>query len=151
MTRHTISRHARFTLIEVIAVLVLVAILGSVASLGLIAGTEGFVRGRTRIDLVQKSQIAMQRIILELRFPARDESNLPLISVQDSGSTVVFTSRRDGEEHTLIHSGASLLLDGKLLMDRVTAFAVSYNSTSGQLSITLDVEDIGPLQTVIYP
>lgn len=54
-----------FTLIEVIASLVLVAIIGVVAALGITRATEGFIFAQESVATAQKGQMALARLTKE--------------------------------------------------------------------------------------
>lgn len=141
-----------FTMVEIVVTVVLIGIVGAVAGIGFGAGARGFVLGQTRLDLAQKAQVAMQRIVLELRFvdfdPATGDS---LLAIGNNGESIAFTTRRDGTSQQLALVGTELQLNGKVLMDRVTDFTATFNNSTGFLSISLSVAEIGTLETGLYP
>lgn len=57
---------AGFTLIEVVASLLIVGILGAIAGMGLVTGLRGYMQAKENGHLAQKAQIAMARIKREL-------------------------------------------------------------------------------------
>ena len=142
-------RHS-FTIVELIAVIAVVGILGAVGTMGLGAGVEGYVRGRNRMDSIQKAQNALQRMVIELRFVAFDANGL-LLAVGGGGSSVTYTSRRDMQQHALVQSGSEILLDGKTLMDNVSEFEVTYSSASGAVAVRMRITDVGDFATSLYP
>jgi hypothetical protein len=145
-------RRRPFTLAEVIAVLVIMGIVGAVASFSFGASARGFILGQTRLDLSQKAQVAMQRMILELRFVDFDpDTGDLLLTVAGDGQSITFTSRRDGSEQQIAFVGSELHLNGKVLMDRVNAFSVAYSATTGEMTLTMNVDEVGEFDTVIYP
>ena len=55
-----------FTLVEVIASLLIVGILGAIAGMGLVTGMKGYMQAKENAHLAQKAQIALTRINREL-------------------------------------------------------------------------------------
>ena len=142
----------RFTLVELIAVIVILGVLGAMGTMGLGAGAEGFVLGRDQLSLVQSTQTAMQRALLELRFMTFDPgTGAPNLTVTGGGTSIQFGSRRDAATHVLKKVGTKLRLDGKVLLDHVTDFLVAYSDTSGELTITTTVEGVGAFSTSLFP
>lgn len=84
-----ISRKIRsesgFTLIEAIVSLILVGIMAAVAGMGVIYIVQGFVFTRANAATLQKGQIAMSRITLELK-------NISLISSPSTATSITFYS-----------------------------------------------------------
>ncbi len=64
LTAH--GHRAGFTLIEVVASLLIVGILGAIAGMGLVTGLRGYMQAKENGHLAQKAQIAMARIKREL-------------------------------------------------------------------------------------
>ena len=60
------GHQAGFTLIEVVASLLIVGILGAIAGMGLVTGLRGYMQAKENGHLAQKAQIAMARIKREL-------------------------------------------------------------------------------------
>lgn len=142
----------RFTLVELVAVIVILGVLGAIGTMGLGAATQGFVRGRDRLDLAQATQTAMQRAVLELRFMTFDpDTSTPNLTITGGGTSIQFGSRRDAATHVLEKVGTELQLDGKVLLDHVADFLVAYSATSGELTITTTVEGIGAFSTSLFP
>lgn len=142
----------RFTMVEMIAVILILGIVGAVATIGFGASAKGFTLGRTRLDLAQKTQVAMQRLMLELRFVALDpDTRAPLLTIDNGGSRISFFTRLDGSPRVVELSGSELHLDGKVLMDRVVSFQATYSATTDDLAFSMEVEEIGTFSTVLYP
>ncbi len=145
-------RRHPFTLAEVIAVLVIMGIVGAVASFSFGAGARGFVLGQTRLDLSQKAQVAMQRLILELRFVEFDpDAGEMILAIGEDGESIAFTTRRDGSNQQIAFTGSELHLNGKVLMDRVNAFQATYSTATGELAITMNVDEVGAFTTALFP
>ncbi|MFZ0132126.1 MAG: prepilin-type N-terminal cleavage/methylation domain-containing protein [Desulfobacterales bacterium] len=60
------GQRAGFTLVEVVASLLIVGILGAIAGMGLVTGLRGYMQAKENGHLAQKAQIAMARIKREL-------------------------------------------------------------------------------------
>jgi prepilin-type N-terminal cleavage/methylation domain-containing protein len=130
-------RQAGFTLIEVIAVLILTALAFVFAAMLLVTSTQVFISNKDAADDSQKIQVAMNRLVKELTF-ARFGS----VSIADSG-TVSWTSAhpdRLGDSLTATWNGTSgtnLTLVGVApLLDNVDAFIIT-EPTAGAISITI--------------
>jgi prepilin-type N-terminal cleavage/methylation domain-containing protein len=67
MEKGATARKTGFTLIEVIASLVLIGIISTFASVFLVRGIEGYLFTREAADTAFKAQIALNRISLEFR------------------------------------------------------------------------------------
>ena len=132
MNRLTLNENG-FTLIEVIASMVLMGILVAIVGLGLVQISKGYIFAKQNSETVQKAQIAVARIVKELGAATiinsttttpsvnytRPESATSTTSVTNnitlSGSTVKIGS--PGSETTLI--------------DNVTAFTLAYVDAAG--------------------
>ena len=146
------GRRCGFSLIEIIAVLLIVGILAGAGMMGVGAFLKGFVTGRANAELTQKAQNAMQRLLMELRFLGFDATTrAPLLVVSGSPATLTFTSKRDSASHTVSVSGTELRLDGRALTDRVTSFLATYDSSTGEVRLVLGMAQIGSIEASVYP
>lgn len=95
-----------FTLIEVIASLIIMGIVAVVASMGLIQGVQAYVTTRINTETLQRAQYAMNRMKLELM-------SMDTVTAASSGS-LTFTSNKTGRvtgtQYTLTHTGAQINL-----------------------------------------
>lgn len=134
MRSHFQSR-AGFTLIEIVAVLILTAITLVFAAMLLVTSTGVFIGNQEAAEDSQKIQVAMNRLVKELTY-----ADLSTVTITPS-STVQWTSGhpdRLGEVQTATWNGTSgtnLTLGGAPLLDNVNAFTIS--STAGAITITL--------------
>ena len=125
---------AGFTLIEVIAALLIVGILGAIAGMGIITGMRGYMQTKENAHLAQKSQIAMTRISRELReltdIIARDDSSDPWVifdnpigrqALAKIGNTLQLYSLAAGATDL---SGAT----GDIIVDQVDSLSITYHS-----------------------
>jgi prepilin-type N-terminal cleavage/methylation domain-containing protein len=120
-----------FTLVEMIVCLVLIGILVAIVGMGLTQIAGGYVFSRKNADTIQKTQIALTRIAKELN-AATALAPSPAEAVTSS-----VTCTRTGPVTTAITlSGDKVQINGVTLIDRVTAFSLSYFDASGAATAT---------------
>jgi hypothetical protein len=111
--------HRTFSLVEVIAVLVLATIV------------RGYQWSADNAHLVQKAQVAMTRIAVEL-----SASDTPVTTTAHSFTVGQTTVGRAGNQAVLrVATGGAALTDGSVLVDSVTSFSVS--ESGGIVTVTL--------------
>lgn len=117
-----------FTLIEVVAVLVLIGVLAVSTVVSLLPMAEGFVLARRNADAARKAQHAMGRITGEFTTITNVLSGTGNAITYDflEASGGAFLPRR----RTLARSGPALLLDGIALSDDVGHFELRYYDDS---------------------
>jgi prepilin-type N-terminal cleavage/methylation domain-containing protein len=134
------QNRAGFTLIEVVAVLILTSLALVFAAMLLVTSTGVFISNKDAVEDSQKIQVAMNRLVKELTFAGA------ATVVVTNGRTVQWTSHhpdRFGEVQTATWSGTSgsnLTLQDVALLDNVSTFTVSsteVSSTPGAITITL--------------
>ena len=144
-----VQREKGFTLIEVVAVLLLVVILAVVGLEGFTGAVRGYLFAREGVATAQKAQMAITRLGKEL---------LVISKVNSSSATALnFSSYKLGVEgsHSVTVSGSQLLLDGDPLTDQVRSFSLawydSYTDTtpeaiwaSGQRMVQITLTLNGP-------
>ena len=105
-----INSESGFTLIEIIASLVLAAIIFSIAGIGIITGTQSYMFSMENAHTAQKAQIAMTRINREL---------MELVDISGvSGSSIQFETV-SGDIRTIELNENSVKIDGDILVDNV--------------------------------
>ena len=127
-------RHSKgFTLIEIVLVLVLAGIIGTIGGLGLVQFSKGFIFAKKTSTTAQKGQIAMARLIRE--FGAI--TSIPSTPVPSEFSITYSRNPSDPTDTHTISSVAGnnpVTLDGDVLIDQVNAFRLdyynAYNDTS---------------------
>lgn len=125
------KKDAGFTLIEVIAVLVLVGIISAVAGLGIVRGVQGYLFAQSNTETTQKAQLALARMTRELM-------ELSAINSGSNGSNIIFSAPSVTANKTISLSGLTITLDdgdgnGNVLTDSVKStdgFTVTYCDTS---------------------
>ncbi|MDZ7580389.1 MAG: prepilin-type N-terminal cleavage/methylation domain-containing protein [Deltaproteobacteria bacterium] len=133
MSRIEKTHATGFTLVEVIASLLIVGILGSIAGMGIVTGLRGYMQAKENGHLAQKAQIALTRINRELM-------ELTDVIARDDGADpwVVFDNRLLGRQ-AIAKVGAELQLfslsagatnlsgaTGDTLIDQVDSFSIRY-------------------------
>ena len=145
--RKKILSQKGFTLIETIAVLILVGIIVVFAGMGITSVIQGYLLTKMNAETTQKGQVTLTRLVKEFT----------VISSVDSGASsatsITFTSYKQGVAGTHVVSwvGDNLLLDGDILTDHVSGFDLGYydsyngtkqstwTSTRKMIEITLSI------------
>lgn len=125
-----------FTLIELIASLVIVGIIVVVAGMGIVRVTQGLVFSQKNASTSLKTQVALTRIEKELHIATS-------ISSSSSSSTLTFTNNKGGgtATYTLCRNGTYIDLDpanscigNNHLIDNVGSLAIAYWALDGTTS-----------------
>jgi len=128
-----------FSLIEILAVLILVGIGGVFVGYLVSTSTRGYLLGREAAILSQQNTNAHQRLIKEINWAGA-------ASLSSSGSTsLIWTSShpdRVGEGSQSLQwsstNGGQLTLNGAILLSPVAAFEVSLAPGGASVSFTID-------------
>jgi prepilin-type N-terminal cleavage/methylation domain-containing protein len=152
-----------FTLVELIASIVLLGIIGIFTSLFLYTGIKGYLTAKQTADSAMKAQIALDRINLELR----KISALPSAPV--ANASIAYTSEElPGTRRILYDPNAktiSIEVNGtaNVLLDQINTFSLSWeaadlnNSGDGVneiagINIGFTMTEIGtPFNMRVYP
>jgi len=154
-------REAGFTLIEVVASLVIVGILATFASLFLVVGLEGYETTRKATEAAMNAEVALSRISLELRSIASitsapvDDTSLAYTSSEDDlegNRTLKFSAGNlyinvDGVDYKLIEDVSSPVLTVKADVDLDVdgTFEVSY------ITAGFTISNLPAFQVRVYP
>jgi prepilin-type N-terminal cleavage/methylation domain-containing protein len=140
-----VRRDSGFTLVEVIAVLVLVGLLALIAGMGIVKGVEGYLFARENLVLSQKAQFSLARLRLEMN-EIRTVNNATAHSIEFSTPD---GTRKIGLENDLIRlaEGATALAGGDVLVDGVNSFTLTYRDNAGAVWTTADnVRDLSEIR-----
>lgn len=118
-----------FTLIEIIAVLVLMGIVFALAGGGIVAGVRGYLLARENALLTQKAQLALSRITRELHECHDCADPNPIGSSYNFRNILGFRS--------INFANNQITLSGNPLVDQVVFFDMEYEEE--WINITLDM------------
>ncbi len=136
-----------FTLIEIIASLVILVIVGALVIISTIKIVQGFVFTKMNAETSQKAHIALNRLTKEF-------TNITSVS-SGSPTSINFNSRSyiDGTPITQsvswIGSGNPLLLNIDTLVDNVSSFVLTYYDDSGGAVTPTESKEIGITLTLV--
>ncbi|MFC1859421.1 hypothetical protein ACFL9U_15535 [Thermodesulfobacteriota bacterium] len=138
------NEESGFTLVEVVASLVLVGFLTVFAGIGLVTFTKGYMFAMENTHMSQKSQIAMGRMTREL---------IELLDVTDASNTYVTidslsgarTIGLDDQKIKIAETGIALSA-GDILIDDVGGFSLSYYSGAQSWSQGMDIRLLSAIQ-----
>lgn len=120
-----------FTLIEIIATMVIMGIIGIGAALFLTHAAQGFLLARTNQTVYQKANIAMERLLLEMKY---------MDQVTSINTNSIQYERNDQAFAIALVSGTIKLNRGRqlpdadtgfVLIDDVARFNLSFENTNG--------------------
>ncbi|MGD0278174.1 MAG: type II secretion system protein [Smithella sp.] len=133
-----------FTLIEVIATLVIVGILAALAGFGIVEAVKGYMTVKQNSTGTQKAQLAMSRIDRELiemtaLSSAANSTSLPIQNVTQVDANLNLIGNRtvgfDSSTNTVrIALGSNTLASGDILIDNVKSFTFTYYQGSNALT-----------------
>lgn len=128
----------RFSLVELIATLVIVGILTAGASVAIVSLLQGFSQASDHAETAQNAQLALARMVKEFTFI----SDTPVIAI--GGRSITYTSSYPGlapATRTISWSGTAgdpLLLDADTLTGGVQSLALT-SPDSGLINISLSL------------
>lgn len=145
------SRCHGFTLIELIASLVLLGIIAVFGGMFVVQGMEGYIFSKKNSEKALKAQIALDRIALELRnLNGTDDFTYTLI--EDSSVSYTSIEPELSGTRSITYSGDSIFIgvdgDSYTLIDEISNFRLSQNGTlpsknlNSSISVTFDYADM---------
>ena len=144
-----------FTLIEAIATIVLLSILGTFGSLIILNSTESYIDATTVSQLHSELSISLDRIVRELRKIELDSGAAGVAPDIDSVTTTSIAWRdSDGDAYSLSLSGTNLMLvvnggASNILLSDVTGFTLgTYDESNDLLPSSLSGAACDPIRRV---
>jgi prepilin-type N-terminal cleavage/methylation domain-containing protein len=125
-----IDRQAGFTLIELIAVLVILGIIAAMASQMLAEGLSSYMMGKKVIDANWQGQVGIERMIRDLRM-VRSANDISI----NTGSEFAFVDMT-GTTIDYKLSGTNLLRNTQVLANGITSLAFTYYDKAGASGAT---------------
>ena len=121
------AKQAGFTLIEIIAVLLIIAVVATVSGMAIVTGVRGYIFATDNASISQKAQMAITRINRELMelvdVTSAEQSRITYRKLDDTTATIYFS---DPEDTINIVSGENTS-GGDMLVDRVGLFQLTYS------------------------
>lgn len=142
--QQTAANERGFTLIETIAVLLLMGIITAVLGMAIVQGVKGYVFGRQNVAVSQKAQLALARMERELRaITDIDASNSDDNCIRFKRETASLYFRSIGLHANSLRMNTAADADaacpgggapGHLLLDRVSGFSIDYEDEQGNFT-----------------
>ncbi|MBN2515909.1 MAG: type II secretion system protein [Deltaproteobacteria bacterium] len=140
------AKQKGFTLIEIIAVLLIVAVVATVSGMAIVTGVKGYLFATDNVSITQKAQMALTRINRELMeladVTSAEQSRVTYRKLDDTTTTLYFS---DPDDTINIVSGENPS-GGDMLVDRVGLFQLTYYK--GQEPWVIGTDDIRDLSTI---
>ena len=117
-----------FTLIEIIVVIIILGVIGSLAGMGVSSLAQGFIAVRDTAETMGKGQMAVTRLVKEFG-AIRSVTAAPTVGFPPVGTSITYRrSDSPTTDRTVVWAGGTnpLRLEGQILSDEVTNFAIRY-------------------------
>lgn len=123
--RHVTTRQrVGFTLVEAIATIVVLGVLGSIAASILFTVSEGYLKASATAQMHNEASSAMERMVRELRNIPSTSAGVSIDAVQASSITWSGTSgfSRSGSQLRFSHAGANYVLANNCTAFQIQTF-----------------------------
>jgi prepilin-type N-terminal cleavage/methylation domain-containing protein len=122
-----IDKEKGFSLVEIIVVMILIGIMGTLSIMGIMPAVQGMVFTKANAETTQKGQIAITKLIKEF-------NNINGVMAGANATSVVFTSIKSGSqgERSVMYANNKLYFNdagatqGDILTDEVNDFQLHY-------------------------
>jgi len=122
-----IDKEKGFSLVEIIVVMILIGIMGTMAIMGIIPAVQGMAFTKANAETTQKGQITITKLIKEF-------NNINGVKAGANATSVVFTSIKSGikGDRSVIYANNKLYFNnagstqGDILTDEVNDFQLHY-------------------------
>ncbi len=149
---HLKRRHCDgFTMVEMIAVLVIVGILTAISGVFLAPMAQGFVSGRRMLRAANASEFALERLTQLLTTAEGDTLTL------SAGNTAITMESQTGDESSnaitvAFDSGANTItLNGGALIEDVASYSVDVVDGVISNRVAFQFADEWPIDLLVYP
>jgi len=149
------NRQKGFTLIELIAVLLIVGVLAAFAGLGIVAAVQGYMFSKDNAVNSEKAQLALSHLNRELV----ECYNCKYVGPGTTAISSPFDYYNPLGSRRMTWGGGGLtviqLSDGTstdTLIDNVSSFSLAYNTTDKCIDVTMSLTGVpNSFSTKIYP
>lgn len=143
------KKQAGFTLIEMIAVFLIVGVIATVAGMVIVTGMKGYLFAKDNLSISQKAQMAMTRMnreLMELFDVSTAESSRITYQRLDGTGTVTQTIYLDEADEKVKIASGSTPSDGDILVDHVSEFTLTYYKGTGfWVAGTDDIQELSAI------
>ena len=126
-----------FTLIEIIASLVILVIVGALVIISTIKITQGFVFTKMNAETSQKAHIALNRLTKEFTNIIKINEPTPPEIINFTSSNINELQQLQFVDHSVSLVGTQLLLDGNTLANNVSDFTLTLDGNVIEFTLKL--------------
>jgi len=136
---HGIDDEAGFTLVELLVVMALMLIVGSVVVSGIVSGLRASERGRARVEALTDLELAAERLARDLRFAD------PVDAASDT--QVIVNVLRD-DAGTLVRHRVTFAVAGGTITETRAVYDPPSSATATGTTVREVISDLDPATTV---